>query len=102
MSKFIRGGIAAACASVMALGVASAASAEESAAGYEEHLFTGSSTSVAAFQEWFAGGEFVQPEIETRDLRELEVNEFETAESGDTIYKDDQGRFWIKQDAIIT
>ncbi|MBC3185354.1 hypothetical protein H7347_01970 [Corynebacterium sp. zg-331] len=102
MSLSLRRGIATACASVLALGSAAvAASAGESPAGYEEHQFSGSSTSVAAFENWFAGGEFVKPEEETRDLRQLKVNEYETAQSGDIVYKDDQGRFWVKKDAVV-
>ncbi|WPF65294.1 MULTISPECIES: hypothetical protein [unclassified Corynebacterium] len=102
MSKSLRRGVAAAAASVLALGSTAVASAvSEPHPGYEEHLFSGSSTSVAAFENWFAGGEFVQPEYETRDLRSLKVNEHETAEAGDTVYKDDQGRFWVKQDAVV-
>ncbi|KQB86340.1 hypothetical protein [Corynebacterium lowii] len=68
---------------------------------YEQHRFSGSSTSAEAFQKWFDGEEFVEPSVETRDLTELKVNEFETAEAGDVIYKDDQGRFWIIQEAVI-
>ncbi len=62
----------------------------------EEHTFTGSSTSVAVFEEWFAGGDFVQPEIETLDIRHLKVNETQTAEAGDIVVKDANGNFWVK------
>lgn len=68
---------------------------------FEEHRFTGSSTSAAAFEQWFKGEPFVAPKHETRDLRELRVNAFEVAHAGDVIYKDDQGRFWIKKKAVI-
>ncbi|KQB85370.1 hypothetical protein [Corynebacterium oculi] len=102
MSKSLRRGIAAAAASALAFGSAAVASAtSEPHPGYEEHLFSGSSTSVAAFEKWFAGEDFVKPEFETLDLRSLKVNEYETAEAGDTVYKDDQGRFWVKQDAVV-
>lgn len=67
----------------------------------EEHLFNGSSTSAQAFEDWFAGGEFVEPEVPTLDLRRLKVNEFQTAEPGEVIYKDDQGRFWVNRDTAI-
>lgn len=102
MSKSLRRGVAAACAAVVALGSTAVASAESQPHPfYEEHVFSGSSTAVAAFEDWFAGGEFVQPEIETRDLNVLTVNEDETAEAGDTVYKDDQGRFWVKKSAVV-
>ena len=63
---------------------------------YEEHQFSGSSTSAQAFQVWFDGGEFVQPTAETRDLRQLRVNDTQVAEAGDVIYKDENGDFWVQ------
>lgn len=63
---------------------------------YEEHRFSGSSTAVQAFQVWFDGGEFVQPTIETMDLRHMRVNDTQVAEPGDIIYKDENGDFWVK------
>lgn len=66
------------------------------AASVEEHTFSGSSTSVAVFEAWFAGGDFVQPELETMDLRHLHVNETQTAEPGDVVFKDANGNFWVK------
>lgn len=62
----------------------------------EEHTFSGSSTSVAVFEEWFAGGDFVQPEIETLDLRHLKVNDTQIAKAGDVIFKDANGNFWVR------
>lgn len=63
---------------------------------YEEHRFSGSSTSVDAFQAWFDGEEFVEPVVETLDLRELQVNDTQVAHAGDIIYKDEDGKFWVK------
>lgn len=63
---------------------------------YEEHRFSGSSTSADAFQAWFDGGEFVEPTVETLDLRELQVNDTQVAHAGDIIYKDEDGNFWVK------
>lgn len=63
---------------------------------YEEHRFSGSSTSVDAFQAWFEGGKFVEPAVETLDIRELQVNETQVAHAGDIIYKDEDGNFWVK------
>lgn len=88
-------------AAAMALGTGAVATAETGPSGFEEHLFNGSSTSAQAFENWFAGGEFVEPEVQTMDLRHLKVNEFQTAEPGEVIYKDDQGRFWVKRDTAI-
>ena len=79
----------------------SAENTEVQAPVFEEHQFSGSTTEAEAFKVWFEGGEFVEPEAQTRDLTELRVNEYETAHAGDTIYKDDQGRFWIKQNAVV-
>ena len=56
---------------------------------YEEHQFSGSSTSAQAFQ-------VVQPTAETRDLRQLRVNDTQVAEAGDVIYKDENGDFRVK------
>ncbi|MCZ9309141.1 hypothetical protein ACUY3K_00220 [Corynebacterium uberis] len=81
--------------------VAATAATATSASQVEEHVFSGSSTSKDAFEAWFAGGEFVKPTAETRDLTELRVNEYETAHAGDTIYKDELGHFWIKQHAVV-
>lgn len=75
------------------------AATNDPAPRYEEHRFSGSFTSARAFQAWFDGGEFVQPEIETMDLRELKVNETQVAHAGDIIYKDENGHFWIKPQA---
>ncbi|MDO5030845.1 MAG: hypothetical protein Q4E11_09760 [Corynebacterium sp.] len=66
---------------------------------YEEHRFSGSSTAARAFQEWFDGGEFVEPTIETMDLRHLQVNDTQVARPGDIIYKDENGDFWVKEGA---
>lgn len=96
--------LAAACAgavlltqAVAALPAAQAATCScRAAASVEEHTFTGSSTSVAVFEAWFAGGEFIQPELETMDLRHLKVNETQTAEPGDVVFKDINGNFWVK------
>ena len=71
-------------------------SASAPAHQYEEHEFTGSSTSADAFRAWFGGKKFVKPYIETMDLVELEVNDTQTAQAGDIIYKDEDGNFWIK------
>ena len=63
---------------------------------YEEHRFSGSSSSVDAFQAWFDGGDFVEPTVETLDLRELKVNDTQVAHAGDIIDKDEDGNFWVK------
>ena len=88
-------------AGTAAFSTAETTEASVNAAGFEEHRFSGSSTAAAAFQEWFNGGEFKEPFQQTLDLTELRVNEFETAQAGDVIYKDDQGRFWIKKSAVV-
>lgn len=98
LSRIAMSGMLAVAATIGVSG-ASSASAAEYQPHFEEHTFTGSSTSAAAFQEWFAGEEFVRPTIETRDLTELKVNEFQTAQAGDVIYKDDSGEFWIQEPA---
>lgn len=67
---------------------------------FEEHRFSGSTTSAEALLAWINGGEYVQPTAETRDLTEFQVNPWETARAGDVIFKDDQGNFWIKQHAV--
>lgn len=72
---------------------------KDPAPSVEEHRFSGSSTSARAFQIWFDGGEFVQPTIETMDLRHLRVNDTQVARAGDVIYKDADGNFWIKEGA---
>lgn len=65
----------------------------------ESHEFSGSGTAAAAFQEWFDGGEFTEPEAQTFDLVQLDVPGGETAEAGDTIAKFADGSFGvIKQD----
>ena len=65
----------------------------------ESHEFSGSGTAAAAFQEWFDGGEFSEPETQTFDLVQLDVPGGETAEAGDTIAKFADGSFGvIKQD----
>ena len=65
----------------------------------ESHEFSGSGTAAAAFQEWFDGGEFSEPETQTFDLVQLDVPGGETAEGGDTIAKFADGSFGvIKQD----
>lgn len=69
---------------------------EAPATAVEEHQFSGSGTSVAAFQAWFDGGEFVEPTIETRDLQQLELPNGEIAESGDVIVKGENGEFSVK------
>lgn len=61
--------------------------AASDAAATETHIFTGSSTSVAAFEAWFNGSEFVKPEIETRDLRTLVLPNGQEAEAGAEISK---------------
>ncbi|MBK4156054.1 hypothetical protein GWO69_00770 [Corynebacterium macginleyi] len=94
------GGALAVAATVGMTGVASAYD-EGDHPFFEEHRFTGSPTSAAAFHEWFAGGEFVRPTVETRDITELKVNDFETARAGDVVYKNDSGEFWIKKHATI-
>lgn len=76
--------------------VASSVHGEAPATAVEEHQFTGSSTSVAAFQAWFAGEDFVKPNIETRDLRTLDLPNGEEAQAGDVIVKGTDGEFFIK------
>ncbi|MBC6806648.1 hypothetical protein CRD17_05420 [Corynebacterium sp. LK30] len=63
---------------------------------YEQHRFSGSSTSADAFQVWFDGGVYVEPIVETLDLVELQVNDTQVAQAGDIIYKDEDGNFWVK------
>lgn len=92
---------AAATASAAPADTETAQSAEAKGSHFEEHQFSGSSTAAEAFKVWFEGGEFVEPAFQTYDLTQLRVNEYETAHAGDVIYKDDQGRFWIKQDAVV-
>lgn len=75
------------------------ATEQDPAPQYEEHYYTGSSTAARAFQVWFDGGEFVEPHVQTMDLRELRVNDTQIARGGDTIYKDENGDFWIKEEA---
>ncbi|MBP3088618.1 hypothetical protein EML15_05585 [Corynebacterium sp. sy017] len=62
---------------------------------WERHTFSGSSTAVSAFQKWFAGEEFVQPEIETMDLTALALPCGEIAYAGDIVYKDNNGEFHV-------
>lgn len=66
---------------------ASDTAASTHAAKAETHVFSGSSTSAAAFQDWFNGGEFKKPTIETRDLTTLTLPNGQVAEAGDTIAK---------------
>lgn len=61
----------------------------------EIHLFNGSSSHVAAFNDWFAGGDFVEPGAYTRDVRSLELPNGEIAEAGDSIVKYFDGSFGI-------
>lgn len=63
---------------------------------YEEHRFSGSSTSADAFKVWFNGGVYIEPIVETLDLVDLQVNETQVAYAGDIIYKDENGSFWVK------
>lgn len=103
MNKFLHRGATLAMAGVCAgaLVVAQGAVAPDSAqaatckAAVESHVFSGSSTAVDAFEAWFAGGEFVAPTLETRDLNVLRVNGHEKAVPGDVISKDAQGHFFV-------
>ena len=63
---------------------------------YEEHRFSGSSTSADAFKVWFNGGVYIEPIVETLDLVDLQVNETQVAYAGDIIYTDENGNFWVK------
>ncbi len=82
---------------VVAYGAVAADSAEAATcpAAVESHVFSGSSTAVDAFQAWFAGGQFVAPTIETRDLNIFPVNGHQKAVPGDVISKDAHGHFFV-------
>lgn len=102
--KFSRSIVAVAIGAATVLGAVAASPAIAQAIGcpfapahkYEEHRFSGSSTSADAFKIWFNGGVYIEPIVETLDLVELQVNDTQVAHAGDIIYKDENGNFWVK------
>ncbi|MEJ4099271.1 hypothetical protein V5S96_02695 [Corynebacterium mastitidis] len=61
----------------------------------EAHPYSGSSTSAEAFEQWFAGEDFVAPIGETKDYRPLTLPNGQVAHGGDLIVKDANGEFSI-------
>lgn len=63
----------------------------------EAHRFDGSTTSLAAICHWMDGGEYIEPTMVTRDIRNLYIDTLEgemIAKPGDYIIKGIQGEFY--------
>lgn len=59
--------------------------------------FSGSSTSALAIEYWMEGGKYVEPGMQTADVRNLEIETLEgvmIAKPGDWIIKGVQGEFY--------
>lgn len=59
--------------------------------------FDGSSSQVSALKEWMAGGWYIHPPVQTRDIQKLEISTLEgvmTATAGDYIIRGVQGEFY--------
>lgn len=71
----------------------------------EAHRFSGSSSEVRAFEQWFAGHEFLYPVVCTRDLRQLEIKTpggVVLADPGDWIIKGVAGEFYPCKPGIFS